>query len=230
MVNSLQVKFDKNLTWRNSRHCKYMMSRCKGIHKLIVYRNLFEQCYVRVGILRGDIGELEERPILPPNLPKSVLSFLLQNGWANERVRSGPELFKLYEKLYHKSERAFWREMKKTRYYGTFGKTTPTAPLKKKLKRAFRLYNRVKRARRLVPAKTVWQASDFPQVITFKDYQKNLDGTHRRMVMHSLGFKTIPSWRVRVEDITRDGLKGNHPFLVKHFDLFRKAMERCTSG
>lgn len=222
-----EVRFQSSLTWAQTPQCSKSRKRFRDKKNFLSYRDTFEQCFVKVELLAGRIGTIEECPILPPaNQSKKLELPLGRNWWAEERVKYGPELFAWYRK-----GGDFWSNVKRTRYWGSLAKRgAPPAVIRSKINKCIKIYNRSKRYGTFGPQKSYWTSADLPQLIDYHGYLKNMDGAHRRMVAYGMGLKTIPCLVVRFKDLTKHDFKSTLPFLRDNWEWFKNIVEGYADG
>ena len=211
------------------------------------YRVLFEKCFIEVGIMKGNLGEVNPVPLTPA--PAEDTDFALKMGLnehSKTRVESAHELFSLYEEH---GEREFLREKmyKQTNYWVTITESKETflsRSLKiikrvdedeKRMLRILQMFNNMKIIRNLVPKSLdgkieydIFHPEDFPWSINYFGCIKRRDGSHRRMVMKYFGAETVDEIVVDFESITLDDLDGCLPYLKNNFEWFYSEVMKAS--
>ena len=203
------------------------------------YREIFERCFIEVGIMRGTIGTV--RPIPLKHDPKYETGFAMKMGGArprDARVDSAIEFFNLYEKY---GEREFLKKKmyKQTKFWLTLSKKNEAwlsrflnfiirdYEDKKRIISLLQMYKNMRIIRNLVPEArnkkiqySVYHPDDFPWSINYFGYLKKRDGSHRRMIMKSFGETTVDEIVVDFDKICVDDILGSIPYLKDNFEWF----------
>jgi hypothetical protein len=209
-----KIKFNKALVWTGHSSSVRSHNIFKDRTDFVAYRDMFEQCFCKIALLRGDFGDVEMRPLIPPYEPNLKLDTLLaNNSWAIDRIKSGKNLFGIIRK---------GGKLQDTEYYKTFMSAgAKHNSVQRKFNRVRKIYNRVRKANKFIGQNPhQWSGHDFPQVIDYWGYQKNLDGTHRRMVMYALNYDECPCLVLNVDDVSKSALKGLPSLLYDKWHWF----------
>jgi len=163
----------------------------------VSYMEAFEQSYVRYGLSLGAIGELVSLPIISPGHEnKQLVQAAAIRTRITTRIAGSAELFSGYVAL------------QDTQYAKSYPATSPLKKIQKRVVVAQKILQRMQAADKFVGSAPggKYYPSDFPQVIDYWGYQKDLDGTHRRMILHYLGIAEAPTLVVRAADLSPSDL------------------------
>ena len=237
---SRDIKFYNDYTIKHNVRCK----TCKASldeNKLDFdeYREIFERCYIEVGIMKGTLGTIRPVSLTQDHMDETDLAKKMGlNKHSKARVNSALEFFDLYEKH---GEREFLNKKmyKQTRYWLTISKENgtllsrflnliiPNYMDKKRMIPLLQMYKNMRIIRNLVPHSrnkkvkfSIYHPEDFPWSINYFGYIKKRDGSHRRMIMRYFGAKTVDEIVVDFDKITVDDLNRSIPYLKDNFLWF----------
>ena len=209
------------------------------------YLELFERCFVEVGIMNGTLGTIMEVPLTSPQEITNFTKMLGINEHSNARVESAIEFFDLYEghgergfidkRMYR--DIAYWKTVTENKSKTWKSKIISglRSSEKKQIMPFLQMYNNMKKIRNLVPqalSKSIqyseWHPDDFPWSINYFGYLKKRDGSHRRMIMKYFGATTIDEIVVDFETINKNDLPTSILYLRNYFDLFYNEVKTAS--
>jgi len=209
------------------------------------YLELFERCFIEVGIMNGTLGTILNVPLTSPREITEYTKMMGVNEHSNARVESATEFFDLYEehgendfidkKLYR--DTLYWKTVivNKSKTWTSKIISGLRSSEKKQIMPFLQMFKNMKKIRNLVPealSKSIqyseWHPEDFPWSLNYFGYLKKRDGSHRRMIMKYFGATTIDEIVVDFETINENDIPSSIPYLKNHFDLFRNEVKTAS--
>jgi len=176
----------------DSPRCRFVLSYPWRTEQLRYVRTL-EGCLID-GLLRaGKVGLIRSQPLLPKN-NTYIADLLGENHTRLERITVGADLFRCVEAGQIHKSRYFQLMMSDIR-------TPQPKAVVRKAKKVYKLYKKFLSRGGMVPEGSKWTLADYPMSITYRGYQHNQDGTHRRMILYALGHRDCQTLTVAFEDI-----------------------------
>jgi SAM-dependent methyltransferase len=201
------------------------------------YREVFERCFVEVGIMRGTLGTVRQVPLTQTSQDETNFALKMGvNRHSSARVESALEFFNLFEKhgeeefldkrLYRQTEYWLTTYERRETFLSRLLKTTERKD-KKWVIALLQMYKNMRVIRDLVPKSqekeveySVYYPDDFPWSIDYFGYIKKRDGSHRRMIMRYFGTEAIDEIVVDFDKITVDDLDESMSYLKGNFEWF----------
>lgn len=228
------IKYYKNYDIKKHRMCAISLKNIyqKNI-KFDEYREVFERCFVEVGMMKGTLGYVQPSSIVPSPLENTKFGEIMGiNKHTNARVLMAKEFFDLYEKYGRK--KFLNKYMYETEYYRSIVKIPKSWKFKffglyqkKHILYLLQMYENMKTIKNLVPRSKdkmirydIWRPEDFPWAINYFGYIKKRDGSHRRMIMSYFGSKTIDTVVVDFEKLSKKDLENSITYLRNNFEWF----------
>lgn len=242
-----KIEFHKNFDIKKYKSCNLTLKNIDQKKlKFEEYKNVFEDCFMVEGIMKGTLGLIQPVSLEPSPLEKTKFGEVMgiqEKERDNIRVKMLREVFDLYEKYGRKKFLSGY--IYKTEYWdypiephrGFKGFLEKHLPIifkanrhmrkKRKIIKILQMYENMKTIKNLVPnAKnkvirySIWHPEDFPWAIDYFGYIKRRDGAHRRAIMAYFGSKTIDTVVVNFKKLTKDDLKDSIPYLKDNFEWF----------
>ena len=187
------------------------------------FLHVFERFVVEKLILDGVIGELKSCKLASTETPfAESMGYNYRN---KTRIECAKEFFDIYQ--LQGKEKFFSDGIFQTEFY----KVANQSPGIGRAKRLVQMYDVFSYCGGAVPTleprpDDIYYRSDFPWCIQYFDYQKQRDGSHRRMIFSALGFDSIPSIIVNVNELTDADLQYAPKYVRDNFIWFIDYIEK----
>ena len=191
------------------------------------YLHVFERFFVEKGILDGTLGTLQDAPFVSPKTPlATALGYNTRNAI---RVSAAADFF---SKLANQGEERFLQAGVYETQYFHVGNATPHVGRAHRLVQMHKIYQAHQGVVPTLEPRTdgIYYRSDFPWSINYFGYEKQRDGSHRRMIFAALGKQSIPTFVVDVTKISAEELSLAPTFVRTHFDWFCTYIEKLIKN
>jgi len=209
-----------------------------------------------VGITQGRLGTILPLPLESDSYENTAFGKFLgvydenyrRMSWAKEFFdtfeKFGEEDFlsnAMFDTVYYKETLRSLKSKQqgmKDRVLSIFNANNAESSLKNKVVNLIAMYSNMKQYNGLAPSSKLisscinneWHYYDFPWAIDYLGYVKKRDGSHRRMIAHYLGFKTIDSIVVSIGDISENNLKDAPDIIKNNFSWFLRTIEQAKNN